>query len=401
MKSSRPSSAAYLLLSILGLCALGTQHLHADSTLSGTGTLTLGNGVLNGTGANTNPIAWAGDITGTLTINAGATVQAGSAWGLGYQSNASVTAIAINGGTLAFGETNILSGGTAARTITLRGGTITTYGAAATSPTAAFDWYEGGAIDATTNNNYGLAVALGSTNNPVLATLPSSTVSVVADGVSLRLGAVTNSLIISNAVGTTPSGIDLIISGSLQTPANGINDAFAGLVKTGPGVTELSGSNNYNGPTTVNQGTIVIANNSALSTNPVSLTGGGIDTFNGSTNTLPNTVNVSGGGFIGVGSGSSLTLGAINLGGNSTINLDNSNSVLKTTGSIVVSGTNNVISLGGTYSSGTYTLLSKVSGSLTPSSLTLKGSVGTIPLNSRVSNCTFTNNAGSIQLIVK
>ena len=76
MKSSRPSSAAYLLLSILGLCALGTHHLHADSTLSGTGTLTLGNGVLNGTGANTNPIAWAGDITGTLTINAGATVQA-------------------------------------------------------------------------------------------------------------------------------------------------------------------------------------------------------------------------------------------------------------------------------------------------------------------------------------
>ena len=279
-----------------------------STTIVNGGVLALGDGVLFGTGAVTNPYNFSGSIAGSLTINSGATVQAGSAWGLGLASNAAVSQINVNGGTLSFGETNNTLGGTVARQITLNGGTINAYGAAATSPTAAFDWYTGGAIDQTTNNGYGSAISLGLTNNPILASASNSIASTVTTGINLRLGSVTNALIISNALGSTANGVDLLISGSLQTGANGVNDAFGSIVKTGPGVTKLSGSNSYNGTTTISNGLIAIGNNSALSTNQVNLSGGGLLTLSNESYSLANTLNLASNSTITNASGSSLTL---------------------------------------------------------------------------------------------
>ena len=254
-----------------------------------------------------------------MTINSGATLQAGSVWGLGLATNAAVAQINVNGGTLSFGETNNTEGGTVARNITMTGGTINAYGAAASSPTAAFDWYTGGPIDQTTNNGYGVAISLGLTNNPVLATLASSTVSTVSDGINLRLGTTNNFLIISNAVGTTANGVDLLISGSLQTDSNAVDDAFASVEKTGAGVTELSGSNSYNGNTIINQGTIIIGNNYALSTNAVILNGGNLGTLTNATFSVANAIVLSNNATLSNGLSSSLTLsGTISGSGNLT-----------------------------------------------------------------------------------
>jgi len=290
------------------LAATPTNVQLVTTTIVNGGVLALGDGVLFGTGAVTNPYNFSGSIAGSLTINSGATVQAGSAWGLGLASNAVVSQINVNGGTLSFGETNNTLGGTVARQITLNGGTINAYGAAATSPTAAFDWYTGGAIDQTTNNGYGSAISLGLTNNPILASASNSIASTVTTGINLRLGSVTNALIISNALGSTANGVDLLISGSLQTGANGVNDAFGSIVKTGPGVTKLSGSNSYNGTTTISNGLIAIGNNSALSTNQVNLSGGGLLTLSNESYSLANTLNLASNSTITNASGSSLTL---------------------------------------------------------------------------------------------
>ena len=290
------------------LAATPTNVQLVTTTIVNGGVLALGDGVLFGTGAVTNPYNFSGSIAGSLTINSGATVQAGSAWGLGLASNAAVSQINVNGGTLSFGETNNTLGGTVARQITLNGGTINAYGAAATSPTAAFDWYTGGAIDQTTNNGYGSAISLGLPNNPSLASASNSIASTVTTGINLRLGSVTNALIISNALGSTANGVDLLISGSLQTGANGVNDAFGSIVKTGPGVTKLSGSNSYNGTTTISNGLIAIGNNSALSTNQVNLSGGGLLTLSNESYSLANTLNLASNSTITNASGSSLTL---------------------------------------------------------------------------------------------
>jgi len=399
-------SAATLLLAIIGLSSAiaqstnisagsGTVSLTNGVTTNVTvlsGTVSLGAGTLYGTGSNANPYTYAGNISGNLTINSGATVQAGSVWGLGYKTNASVTAITVNGGTLAFGETNNTSGGTAARTITLNGGTIKAYGAATNSvnaATAAFDWYEGGPLDATTNNGWGFAIGLGTTNNPVLATVASSTTSVVSVGINIRLGTTNNSLVISNAAGTTASGIDLIISGSLQTDANLVNDAFASITKTGAGVTLLSGSNNYNGTTTISQGLIAIGNNAAFSTNAVNINGGGIETFSGNTNTLVNTLSLTN-ALVNIQANSSLTVGAINLNGNTTITLDGINSVFKSTGAVTISGTNNVINLEATYPAGTYTLISGSALKGSVSSLIYKGTTSKYSIKASASAVTLT-----------
>ena len=155
-----------------------------------------------------------------LTIQSGATVNASNAWSLGAVPPSCVSGITINGGVLNFtGPSG--GGGTAASTITMTGGTIS-----GVLP----DWYNG--INST----------------PTLVTNASNTTAVISSGVNLRLSA--GNLTFNVALGTTPSGVDLLVSGPITSGGGG------GIIKAGAGLLCLSAANSYTGATTISGGTL-------------------------------------------------------------------------------------------------------------------------------------------------
>ena len=207
-----------------GTLILDHVNTHTNSTIVNGGTLVLA------------AASSTGIINGSLTINSGGTVDADTGWSLGFLNgggNYCVSTIAINGGTLYFTRNlGLGQGGTSASSITMTGGTIS----GATGAT--FDWYNG------------------ITNTPTLTTLASSTTATVSAGINVRLGATTNDLTLNVAAGTVTSGSnpgdDLLISGNISQTQHG------GIIKTGNGTAELSGSNNYDGGTTVDAGTLIL-----------------------------------------------------------------------------------------------------------------------------------------------
>ena len=215
----------------------------AELDKEGPGTLTLNanNTYTGGTTVNGGTLALAGggdQIVGNVTINSGATVNVLGNWALGSNAPSCVTGIAINGGVLAF-NAGAQNGGTSASNITMTGGTISGTG---------FDWYNG------------------ITSTPTLTTNASNTTAVVSSAVNLRLD--NNYAIFNVAQGTTPSGIDLLISGPITSGlywGNGGNPYNGdGVVKTGAGVMCLAGANAYYGGTTVAAGVLQVANAGAL-----------------------------------------------------------------------------------------------------------------------------------------
>ena len=197
-------------------------------TKLGVGTLTLSgvNAYTGGTIVNSGtlnlPAATAeAHITGALTINSGATVNADSSWSLGFQNGQFVSSIAINGGTLNFtGQAG--QGGTVASTITMTGGTISG------NP---FDWYNS------------------LTSTPSIIINASSTAAVISSGFLMRSGM--TSVTVNVAKGTAAT--DLIISGPIT------NTTKANLTKIGAGTLTLSGANTYKGVTTINAGVLSVA----------------------------------------------------------------------------------------------------------------------------------------------
>ena len=203
----------------------GVLYLTANNTYTGGTTVNGGTLVLPGYRGTI--------IQGNLTINSGATVAADTSWDLGSAGGNNVSNIAINNGTLLFtGAYN--AGGTSAGTVTMSGGTI------AGIP---FDWYDG------------------MTTTPTLNTLASSTPAVLSGGINLRL-TTTGSLTFNVAQGTTPNGVDLLVSGPIID--SGYGPSGGNIVKTGAGVLCFSGANTYSGSTTVAAGTLQAANAGAL-----------------------------------------------------------------------------------------------------------------------------------------
>ena len=134
-----------------------------------------------------------GIIRGELFISNGATVNANSTWGLGFDSSNSVNFIQITKGTLNFYGTPG-SGGTVASSISMTGGAITGN---------SFDWLNS------------------ITSTPTLTTSASSTTAVISSGFKLRLGASQATFAIP--AGTTPSGPTCSLAGRLapmQLPAS-------------------------------------------------------------------------------------------------------------------------------------------------------------------------------------
>ena len=203
-----------------GTLAISGQNTYTGGTVVNGGTLSLAGG--GGTGT----------IRGALAVNSGAFVDF-TGWSLGYSggndggggnSGNIVNAITVNGGTL---NSNAASG-IAVSSLTMTGGVFSG---------TALDWY------------YGL------TNNPTVTTNASNTTAVISAGINVRLNGASNNITFNVAQGTTPSGVNLLISGNLlHATAQGTG----GIIMAGPGVMQLTGSNTYTGSTTINGGTLLI-----------------------------------------------------------------------------------------------------------------------------------------------
>ena len=251
----------------------------------GPGTLTFtgvsncsGGTIVNGGALNLGIGGSNSAIEGTLTINSGATVNATVNDAIGYGSGTALSTLVVNQGGVfniaiapVSGSFNVGNEGFLTNLV-LNGGSVTS---------TAFD----------SNGNPG---RFNFTNGVGISTLASSTTSVISAGVQIR--GTGTSLPIDTASGTTPSGVDLLISG----PIDDYNSMLS-ITKLDAGTLVLSGSNTYTGGTTVMGGTLVATSPLALGTGPVLMGPTGTKLVLGALAapsafvSLPNTLEVSSG----------------------------------------------------------------------------------------------------------
>ena len=265
----------------------GTLTLTATNTFTGGTTVDAGTLALNPPSGNT---LGDGIIKGDLTINSGATVNLYNIWDLGYIQGQCVTSIEINNGTLDMGD------GGSPNTITMSGGTID-----ATFGGNGFRWYHG-------NNSQCLT--------PTLYTLASGTTSLISCPIQLRLNATSGTLTFNVAQGTTPSGIDLLVSAAISQNEGG------NVVKTGAGLMCFSANNTYTGATYVNAGTLQIGNGGSgegLASPSIAMSNNATLAFNHS-DTLSYAGAISGSGqFVKLGTGTLILSGSNTYTGPTTI----------------------------------------------------------------------------------
>ena len=302
--------------------------LTVSAVISGANTLTkAGAGTLTLSGANT--------YTGTTTISAGTLVAA---------SNTALGNTAA-GTTVASGATLALPGGitVGAETLSLNGSGVGTNGALR---------------NLSGNNAWGGTVTL------------AGTTEIQSDAGTLTLGA-------ANSV--TGTNRALTIDGAGNTAINGtITTGTGTLTKNGTGTLTLSGANTYTGTTTINAGTLVAANNTALGT-----VAGGTTVANGATLALQGGItvgaealNISGTGVSGDGAlrnlGGNNTLGGtVTLAGDAEIQsdagiltLNAANSVTGATRGLTIDGAGNT-TINGTITTTSGTLTKNGAGTLT------------------------------------
>lgn len=305
--------------------------LSGDGSFSkqGTGTLTVTNfnTYTGGTTVNGGTLALAvggqaGSVRGALTVNQDATLNLTAVDALGYIGGQQVTTLTVNGGTV-----NNATGGNQgySTNFILNGGVVSSPG----------------------GGEYQFGPGLG------ISSTASATTSVFSGGIVLRSS--NNNMAVNVAAGTTPSGVDLRITGNISQESGG-----NGITKTGAGVLSLSGSNTYSGTTTVSAGTLLVNNTSGSGTGSGPVTVNNSGTLLGGNGTIAGSVTAgtgagvspgsAGTGNAGVLSTGSLTLSAgsnffANLNGSAIGNYDQFN----VTGVVDLSGSNLLASFGGGY----------------------------------------------------
>lgn len=275
-------------------------------TNNGTGTLTFSGvepytgptvvnaGTLALSGPNSNPSTLS--ATASLTINNGGTVQFQSDNVMGTQAPG--VPVTVNAGGVLTGL-GTADGGTGpsshlAGLLTLNGGALTMGGSQANTTHGTWD------LDG------GVSVPGGATTSMIdaLNVIPSEAGGTMFD--------VTN--------GTTPSGIDLLVSGSL---IDGSSTHDTGILKYGPGVMVLDNDNRYSHGTTVGGGVLQLgmASDAAALTTPLGL------------NSAANTVTMSTGGILKFASSQGVTVG-------NPIGGDGTGTVLSSSGTNFLGGAN-------------------------------------------------------------
>jgi len=274
------------------------------------GSLTVNGGILNISGtAGWLPISDTANTTSTVTLNSGAINVTN---GFGVEVGRIGTGVLnISGGTFTVNDTNSigliigdqstaqsgtanLNGGTlAVRKLSTNAGSGTSY---------AFN-FNGGTLQATTTN--------------VGATFWASDAKVTAN--------------VRNGGGTIDNnGTNITIGHALvHSTIGGDNATDGGLAFSGTGVTTLTGSNSYNGGTTINAGTVKLGNVNGLGASTGSL-------VNNGTLDLNNTNNVTVADLSGNGTITSSTSGAITFAAGSSGNTTYSGVIQNGSGTVAL-----------------------------------------------------------------
>ncbi len=343
-------------------------------TKAGAGTLTL-------SGTNT--------YSGTTTINAGTLTAAGGS-AIADTSQVTLANAATARLNLASSETigNLSGGGTTGGNVVLGANTLTVNEAGATTYSGVVSGTGGltktgagtltlsGASTYTgaTNINAG-TLALGAANR-----IADTSAVTVAAGATFNLANFAETVGSLAGAGNVALGSATLTAGgdNISTTFSGVASGTGGLTKAGTGTLTLSGANTYTGTTTINAGTLVVANNTALGT-----VAGGTTVANGATLALQGGItvgaealNISGTGVGGDGAlrnlGGNNTLGGtVTLAANAeiqsdadTLTLSAANSVTGATRNLSVDGTGNT-TINGTVTTTSGTLTKNGTGTLT------------------------------------
>ncbi|MCE0499767.1 MAG: autotransporter-associated beta strand repeat-containing protein, partial [Methylacidiphilales bacterium] len=361
-------------------------------------------------GPGTLVLSGTNSFTGGVNINGGV-IQAGSAGSLSTTGN-----IDFKGGTLQYtsaSATNDYSGRIASGTspsavsIDINGQNVTFASALTTNQSGGFTL-----IDSGTNSTLTLSGANAYTGP---TTINGGTLQVAGSG---TLGNTSNALIVnggsldldgtSQTVGNftgIPSGTILDSTGTVSTltigSGNGTGGNFAGVIengsgfvalaKTGTGTLALSGSNTYTGGTSVNAGTLIAENATALggSANNVTVASGAALDYAASTN-----AQLAIGGELGVTGGTGTTIGG-SIGSTATSAEINVMSLAASSGNVTVNiyGISGVSPLAGT---NTYTLVAGGGGS----SLTSTNTLGFVYNNSNFTVGGLSETSNALQVAI-
>ena len=278
------SGAGSLIKNGAGNTAISSQQTFTGGTIVNSGALNLTGG---GGGSGT--------LRGTVTVNAGGTLQINTGDAFGYSGGAAaLTTVNLTGGTLNVNSTANQTLGSAI--INLTGGAITG------STSGNLDFFGGGSA---------------------LNSLPASTTATIS-GVALsplRQGSTTFTV----AAGTTLSGIDMDISSVLRTSPSG-DATGAVLYKAGGGTLRLSGANTFAKPVTVNAGTLLVSGSLAAGSTVTVAAGGTL----GGTGNVKGPTTVQFGGTLAPGVNGIATLAVSNtlaLAGNAVMEISRNGGV--------------------------------------------------------------------------
>ncbi|GAA5124922.1 autotransporter-associated beta strand repeat-containing protein [Luteolibacter yonseiensis] len=278
-----------------GLSTFAARQVYSGgTTISGNGTvldLTAGGGA-------------GGVIRGTVNITNGGILRLTTGDATGYSGGSdSITVMNIsNGGALEInnGANNQTFGNMA---ITMKGGNITK-GEGAAAYNGSFDMFNGSAS---------------------ITTLASPDTSIIESGVNIGLRQ--PNTVITTAAGTTSTGIDLQINGSINNSP--ISFANPNLTKEGPGtlclnnyaVSGIGNSTVYTGTTTINAGTLMVGDggtNGIIGTGPI--VDNGTLAFNRSDDLAPANVITGTGALVQQGTGVLTLTGGGTRSGDTVVN---------------------------------------------------------------------------------
>lgn len=300
--------------------ASGTSIVSVSNTTVNLGVVVTGTNTLTKTGNGTLVFSALNTLSGGVTVNGGTlALTTGAAWNGGAGSIGTGPLTVNAGGTVSNTVAFALSGNAGSQTVNLNGGTMYSFRA---------DYFRtlnltGGTLNLDYSANAGdrfrpvNAAGAGGTIHSFAA---PATATIARTGGIRGLGVDIGRLTFNVEAGTTPSGIDLLVSAPIDNTGGG-GGAFP-VVKTGAGTLAYAETNTYSGATTVSNGTLLV--NGSLPNSPVTVISGSL----GGTGTVGGAVTITSGGTLAPGASiGTLTLNnAPSLGGTVLMEINRTNS---------------------------------------------------------------------------